>query len=148
MITPDAAFSASLLAMLSANGLNKNDFISQSHSFKLDDLISGNTDAMASYLSNEPIILEDKAIKYKIFKPKNYGFNFYSDILFTSNKFIKNNPKLTKDFYEASLKGWEYAFEHKAETAEIIYKKYNTQNKSYIHLIKEGEIFREIGICR
>ncbi|MGB7402644.1 MAG: ABC transporter substrate-binding protein [Arcobacter sp.] len=145
MITPDAAFSASLLAMLSANGLNKNDFITQSHSFKLDDLIAGNTDAMASYLSNEPIILDDKAIKYKIFKPKDYGFNFYSDILFTSNKFIKNNPKLTKDFYEATLKGWKYAFEHKAETAEIIYKKYNTQNKSYIHLIKEGEILEKLA---
>ncbi|WP_375724440.1 ABC transporter substrate-binding protein [Arcobacter sp. KX21116] len=145
MITPDAAFSASLLAMLSANGLNKNDFITQSHSFKLDDLISGNTDAMASYLSNEPIILNDKGIKYKIFKPKDYGFDFYSDILFTSSKFIKENSKLTKDFYEASIKGWKYAFEHKAETAEIIYKKYNSQNKSYIHLIKEGEILSKLA---
>ena len=145
MITPDAAFSASLLAMLSANGLNKNDFTIQRHSFKLDDLISRNTDAMASYLSNEPINLDEKEIKYKIFKPKDYGFDFYSDILFTSGSFIKNNPKLTKDFYEASIKGWKYAFEHKAETAEIIYKKYNSQNKSYIHLIKEGEILEKLA---
>ncbi|RXJ79522.1 GGDEF domain-containing protein [Arcobacter sp. F2176] len=145
MITPDAAFSASLLAMLSANGLNKNDFTIQRHSFKLDDLISRNTDAMASYLSNEPINLDEKEIKYKIFKPKDYGFDFYSDILFTSNSFIINNPKITKDFYEASIKGWKYAFEHKAETAEIIYKKYNSQNKSYIHLIKEGEILEKLA---
>ncbi len=145
MITPDAAFSASLLAMLSANGISRKDFTTQNHSFNLDDLISGNTDAMASYLSNEPITLDEKGIKYKVFKPKDYGFEFYSDILFTSGKFIKNNPKLTKDFYEASLKGWEYAFEHKAEAAEIIYKKYNSQNKSYIHLIKEGEILSKLA---
>ncbi|WP_428024066.1 ABC transporter substrate-binding protein [Arcobacter sp.] len=145
MITPDAAFSASLLAMLSANGLGKSDFILQKHSFNINDLINGNTDAMASYMSNEPIILKDKDIKYKIFHPKDYGFDFYSDILFTSSKFIKNNPKLTKDFYEASIKGWKYAFENKAETAEIIYKKYNIQNKSYIYLIKEGEILEKLA---
>ncbi|WP_419765458.1 MAG: ABC transporter substrate-binding protein [Arcobacter sp.] len=145
MITADAGYSASILAMLSANGLNQNDYIAMEHSFDIDDLIEGKVDAMASYLSNEPIILKDKGIEYRVFHPKDYGFYFYSDILFTSSKFIKNNPKLTKDFYEASIKGWEYAFENSAETAEIIYKKYNTQNKSYIHLVKEGEILKKLA---
>ena len=145
MITDDAGYSASILAMLSANGLNQNDYISMDHSFNIDDLINGKVDAMASYLSNEPIILKDKGIEYRVFHPKDYGFHFYSDILFTSSKFIKSNPKLTKDFYEASIKGWEYAFENSAETAEIIYKKYNTQNKSYIQLVKEGEVLKKLA---
>ncbi len=145
MITPDAAFSASLLAMLSANNLKKNDYIIQKHSFDINDLIVGNTDAMASYLSNEPIRLKDRDIAYKIFHPRDYGFHFYSDILFTSSKFIKNYPSVTKDFYEASIKGWKYAFKNKAETAELIYIKYNTQNKSYIHLIKEGETLEKLA---
>jgi len=145
MITPDAVFSASLLAMLSANNLKNSDYIVQKHSFDINDLIVGKTDAMASYLSNEPIVLKDKDIDYKIFHPSDYGFHFYSDILFTSSKFIKNNPKITKDFYEASIRGWEYAFKNKTEAAELIYKKYNTQNKSYIHLIKEGEILERLA---
>ncbi|WP_368031267.1 ABC transporter substrate-binding protein, partial [Arcobacter sp. s6] len=145
MITPDAKYSAPILAMLSANELTSNDFTVVKHSFDINDLIEGNTDAMASYISNEPISLKEKGIEYTIFNPKDFGFDFYSDILFSSSKFIKDNPKLTKDFYEASLKGWKYAFENLAETAEIIYSKYNTQNKTYIHLIKEGEALKKLA---
>lgn len=145
MITNDAANSASILAMLSANGLRESDFIRQEHSFNIEDLINGNTDAMASYMSNEPILLKDKNIEYKIFHPKDFGFDFYNDILFSSSIFIKNNPKLTKDFYDATIKGWKYAFENIGETAEIIFNKYNTQNKSFIHLVKEGEILKKMA---
>ncbi|MGB5793905.1 ABC transporter substrate-binding protein [Poseidonibacter sp.] len=145
MITTDAKMSASILAMLYSHGLNPNDYKVQKHSFNLEDLISGKTDAMGSYLSNEPIRLEDKNIKYNILHPKDSGFDFYSDILFTSSKFIDKNPKLTEDFYTASIKGWKYAFNNMAETADLIYKKYNTQNKSLIHLLKEGEVLKKLA---
>lgn len=145
MFTNDATFSASILAMLNANNLRPNDYQIVEHSFNLDDLISNKVDAMAVYMSNEPILLKEKNIPYTIFEPKNYGFDFYSDILFTSSKFIKENPKITKDFYNASIKGWEYAFENLVETAEIIHSKYNTQNKSFIHLLKEGEILKKLA---
>ena len=145
MITADAKYSASILAMLSANELTVNDFTVQIHSFNINDLIKGNTDAMASYISNEPIILKEKDIEYRVFNPKDFGFDFYSDILFSSSEYIKNNPKVTKEFYEASLKGWKYAFENLAETAEIIYSKYNTQNQTYIHLVKEGEALKKLA---
>ena len=145
MFTNDTSYSASILAMLNSNGLKKGDYEIQTHSFSLEDLISNKTDAMASYLSNEPILLKEKDIEYNIFHPKDYGFNFYSDILFTSSEFINRNPKLTKKFYDASIKGWQYAFENLAETAEIIYSKYNTQNKSVVTLIKEGEVLKKLA---
>ncbi|QKE29186.1 PAS sensor-containing diguanylate cyclase (NMT1 domain) [Arcobacter acticola] len=145
MITPDARYSAPVLAMLSANELTINDFMVQKHSFDINDLINRKTDAMASYISNEPILLNEKGIEYTIFNPKDFGFDLYSDILFSSSEYIKNNPKITKDFYEASLKGWKYAFENLAETAEIIYSKYNTQNKTFTHLVKEGEVLKKLA---
>lgn len=145
MITPDARYSAPVLAMLSANELTINDFRIQKHSFDINDLINRKTDAMASYISNEPILLNEKGIEYTIFNPKDFGFDLYSDILFSSSEYIKNNPKITKDFYEASLKGWKYAFENLAETAEIIYSKYNTQNKTFTHLVKEGEVLKKLA---
>ena len=145
MITPDARYSAPVLAMLSANELTINDFRIQKHSFDINDLINRKTDAMASYISNEPILLNEKGIEYTIFNPKDFGFDLYSDILFSSSEYIKNNPKVTKEFYEASLKGWKYAFENLAETAEIIYSKYNTQNKTFTHLVKEGEVLKKLA---
>ncbi len=146
MITPDAEFTASITAMLNSNDIDRKDLKIFKHSFNVDDLINKKVDLMSCYISNEPIILQEKGIKYKIFHPKDYGFDFYSDILFTSSKFIKENPLTTKSFYEATLKGWEYAFKNKTEAAEIIYKKYNTQNKSLINLIKEAEILESLVI--
>lgn len=144
MITSDAKDTASIMAMLGSNGITKDKITVQKHSFDLDDLINGKTDAMASYISNEPIHLKEMGIEYNIFQPKDYGFDFYSDILFTSSKFLKQNPNLTKRFYEATIKGWKYAFENIGETAELIYKKYNTQNKSMISLVKEAEVLKQL----
>ncbi|MBU0720529.1 ABC transporter substrate-binding protein [bacterium] len=145
MLTDDARGTASIMAMLFSKGITQKDVHILPHSFNLDDLINRNTDAMASYVSNEPIRLEDMGVGYKIFDPKDYGFQFYGDILFGSSEFIKHNPKLTKDFYEATLRGWEYAFEHISETAELIYRKYNTQNKTLLQLIKEGESLKRLA---
>ena len=144
MMTSDAKSSASIVSMLSSKGVRIEDVNIQKHSFNLDDLINNKTDAMASYISNEPLILDEKKIPYNIFHPKDYGFNFYDDILYTSRNFIKKNPELTKKFYEASIRGWEYAFENKTKTASIINEKYNTQNKTEFQLVKEAEILKKL----
>jgi signal transduction histidine kinase len=148
MLTDDAKGTASIMAMLSSSGITQKDIEIVPHSFNLDDLIKGKVDAAASYISNEPIVMEDKGIGYKIFHPKDYGFQFYSDILFTSSDFIKKNPKLTREFYEASIKGWKYAFENISHTSEIIYKHHNTQHKTLIQLIKEGEILKRLAYSK
>jgi signal transduction histidine kinase len=145
MLTNDAKDAASIMAMLFSNGVTQKDIQILPHTFNLDDLINKNTDAMASYISNEPIQMADKGLSYKIFNPKDYGFHFYSDILFTSSEFIKKNPKLTKDFYEATIKGWKYAFDNITQTSELIYKHYNTQQKTLIQLIKEGEALKRLA---
>lgn len=146
MLTADAKGTASIIAMLSSNKLYLDDIKLQKHSFNLDDLITGKTDAMGSYISNEPLLLDEKGIKYRIFDPRDYGFEFYSDILFTSASFIKKNPKLTQDFYEATKKGWEYAFNHIGTTSQLIYDKYNSQNKSLIQLVSEGEVLKKLAL--
>lgn len=146
MITSDAELTASITAMLNSNNIYMKDLVVKEHSFDVEDLINKKVDLMGSYISNEPIILEEKNIPYKIFHPKDYGFDFYSDILFTSSTFIKQNPTTTKNFYEATIKGWEYAFKNKTQAAEIIFKKYNTQNKTLIHLIKEADVLEKLAI--
>jgi len=145
MITSDAKSSASIIAMLKSNGIGLDDVTIQKHSFNLDDLISGKTDAMASYISNEPIRLSDKDIDYKVFNPSHYGYDFYDDILFTSSEYYQSNTKDTKKFYDATIRGWKYAFEHIDETSEIIFNKYNSQNKSKLQIMKEGEILKQIA---
>ena len=72
--------------------------------------------------------------------------NFYGDILFTSNEYLKTNPEIVESFRKASLEGWKYAFSHINETAQIIFDKFNTQNKTLEHLIYEGNTLKKLAL--
>lgn len=146
MITREKANSASILAMLISEGISKHDIIVQPHSFDYKDMLKNKTDAMACYTSNEPYFLKEKKIKYKVFNPKDYGYNFYSDIVFTSQAQIKEHPQIVRAFNDASKKGWYWAFEHIEETAKLIYEKYNTQQKSFNSLLYEGHVLKEMAL--
>ena len=146
MITGDAKNDIVLKSMLFSKKIQDKDIIIQKHTFNLADLVYGNTDVMASYISNEPFVLKNKYnLESKIFDPKDYGFDFYSDILFTHEDLINENPVLVKKFKDASIKGWEYAFENINETVNIIYEKYNTQNKSKKALLFEAKELKKLA---
>ena len=139
MFTDDQIGLASIHAMLVSAGVTEDSYTLQKHSFNIDDLIEGKTDAMIAYISNEPFLMTERGIDYTVFSPQAYGFDLYSDILFTSETLIDSNPKLVNDFYQASLKGWQYAITHIDETIEVIKQKYNSQNKSRAALRFEAE---------
>ena len=145
MITGDAKQSASIESMIASHRVNLKNITIQEHSFDIEDLINGTTDAMACYLSNEPYILNQKNIKFNVLNPNDYNFNFYEGILFTSKKESENNQIRVQNFNEASLRGWKYAFDNIEETAKLIYEKYNTQNKSLDLLIYEGSILKDFA---
>ena len=145
MNTFDSIEAVSYNAMMSKYNISIDDMKILKHSFDINDLIDGKTDLMASYISNEPFLLKQKGVEYKIFDPRNYGFDFYSDILFTSQYEIDNHKQRAINFKDASIKGWEYAFLHIDETAELIMKKYNSQKKSKKALIYEGKKLKELA---
>ncbi|MEA2111602.1 MAG: ABC transporter substrate-binding protein [Campylobacterota bacterium] len=145
MINGEEAESASMIAMLLSHGVSMKDLKLQEHTFNLEDLISKKTDAMACYLSNEPFLLDELNISYQILNPKDYGYDFYGDILFTSQSQIKKNPEAVKRFYDASMKGWRWAFDNIELTAELIKQKYNSQNKSLRSLIYEGNVLKQLA---
>lgn len=145
MLTADARSAASINSMIISQGLKLDDIKFQKHSFNLDDLIDGKTDAMGCYLSNEPFLLEKLGVKYNILNPSDYGFNFYGGIFFTSQVEFNTNPRRVRSIYKATLKGWAYAFNNIEETAKTIYEKYNTQQKSLESLIYEGQILKKLS---
>lgn len=134
-MTNDAKESASIKAMIVSQGLDLEQINIQKHSFNLDDLINGKTDAMSCYLSNEPYLLKQKNLKFNLINPHDYNFDFYEGILFTSQNELEKYPSRVHNFNQASIKGWEYAFNNIEESAKIIYEKYNSQNKSLDSLI-------------
>ncbi|WP_421866111.1 ABC transporter substrate-binding protein [Motiliproteus sp.] len=145
MVTGDAKQVGEILAMLLKSGITADDFVHQPHSFNLQDLIDGKTDAYGAYISNEPFQMQQRGLPYGVIHPRDYGYDIYSDILFTSARYAEQHPIRTLAFTEASRRGWEYAFANIEETAQLIFDKYNTQERSLEALIFEGRALKELA---
>jgi diguanylate cyclase (GGDEF)-like protein len=105
--------------------------------FDLKPLINGEVDAYDAYVTNEPFILEQLGISYRLIDPRSYGIDFYGDVLFTSAQELEQNPKRVEAFRKASMQGWNYAMAHPDEIIDLIIRKYAPQ-KSIEHLRYEA----------
>ncbi len=135
--------SAELLAMLRREGMDTDQLELVPTSFDLDDLITGVADAYDGYETNEPHFLEQQGIDYRLLRPREYGVNFYNDVLITREDLAENQPREVEAFRDASLKGWDYALNHIDETVDLIHRKY-APHKSREHLRFEAERIREL----
>lgn len=138
MSTIDDSNEVSFKAMLASKkiDLNKINFISHSHN--IYDLIENKTDLITAYSSKSPYWLKKENIDYISFAPRDYGFDMYSDFLYTNSELIKDDLNSVQAFKNASIKAWEWAFANIEESAQIIFEKYNNQNLEFDELIFEG----------
>ncbi len=119
---------APLTAMLNDADLSKQDYIEVPPSFRSDELINDQTDIMSAYLTDQPFTLKSQGIKLNIINPQNYGFDFYGDILYTSQIELKNHAQRADRFKRASLKGWQYALSNPEELIYLLKNKYHSQS--------------------
>lgn len=132
-----------LLGMMLSQGLKPGDIERIDTSTDINDLIDGKTDAFNAYLTNEPFFMQEKGIGARIINPRNYGINFYSDVLFTTQSELRNHPTRVAAFRRASLEGWAYALDHPKETIQVLVEKYQV-NRSPRHLLYESNMVREM----
>ncbi len=133
-----SASNADLRAMISHEGIDLGTIEISEHSFNLEDLLQGKTDAMSLYSTAYAAELQSRGIAFNSLSPYFYGVDFYGDCLFTSEDEIKKHPSRVKAFRAASLKGWEYAMDNPEELAQLIHEKYS-QKKSIEMLLSEAE---------
>ncbi|MDO9047033.1 MAG: EAL domain-containing protein [Methylobacter sp.] len=139
-VMEDSYDNAPLLAMLYETDISSDEFTHLDNSFNPDDLINGKTDAMVSYLTDQIDYFKKKGIEINIIDPRNYGVDFLSDNLFTTEQEINRHPERVRRFLRASLKGWDYALKHQDELIRIILSKYNPGNRlSADHLRFEAQ---------
>lgn len=134
---------ADFITMLSNEGIQPNQLSVLPSSYNFEDLIGGKVAAFNSYLTNEPFFLKQRGIEYTLINPINYRVDFYSDILFTSEDELKNNPQRVEAMRRATLKGWNYATTHPAEIIDLLRTKYQVP-KSRAHLEFEANAMRQL----
>ncbi len=107
-------------AMFLKEGIDLSQIQFLSRYGSVDQLIDGEVDATADYVTDQPFLLRVRGIKPRIIQPIDYGIDFYGDILFTTEKELQNYPMRAAAFHRASLRGWEYAIEHVDEMISLI----------------------------
>jgi len=148
MINKDATKTVSFVAMMRANHIGFNDLKRVDPTFSIEPLLNKKVDITTAFLSNEPYALSKKGIKYQIWDPKDYGFDLYDDILYTSKQEVLHHSKRVQKFIDATLKGWKYAFEHKKQTVNIILEKYNSQHRTKEALLYEAKVLQPLAYMK
>jgi len=143
MLSGSSRDSAPLLATLLQAGVLKSDYTYVDNTYRNDDLIEDKIDVMIGYRSNEPFYFAEQDVGINIISPRNYGIDFYGDLLFTSQQEISEHPHRTDRFRRASLKGWQYALSNPEEIIQLIHKKYGSQS-SIQHLRNEAKVTRDL----
>lgn len=117
-----------LIAYLRKEGLSQKDFQQLPHSFDAQGLMDGKAEAISGYVSNEPYYFLRAQYPYHTFSPRSAGIDFYGDNLFTTENELHDHPARLKAFRAASMRGWQYAKEHRDEIIALIQSKYSSQH--------------------
>ena len=108
-------------------GIKVDDVELVPHSYGIEEFARGEVDDMTAFVSNELCKLDDKGIKYNVLDPSDENLYVLQLELITSEDEIKNHTKRVAAFKAASIKGWQYALQHKDELINIIYDKYTNK---------------------
>ena len=127
----DQRIDAEAVAALLVAGVDLSSLNNHFPTWDLNDLIQGKTQLMPAYITDSPYFLK-KAGKVPVaIEPRDYGIDFYGDLLFTSEYMLKEQPEVVSKFRQASLDGWRYALAHPEEIANHILNTYKMRGAEY-----------------
>ena len=135
---PGGFMNAELMSMMETAGVRPDDLELVPGSVRIESLIEGQTDLFNGYITNEPFAMQQRGLPYLVFSPRDYGVDFYGDIILTTEAKIASDPELVRTFVDASIRGWRYAVDHPEAIVELILREYNTQGRSREHLMFEA----------
>jgi putative hydroxymethylpyrimidine transport system substrate-binding protein len=121
-VPSDEAF---LETVLSANGLQKNDYKLINVGFELADALkAGRVDAIVgAYWPWEGIKLTEEGDEVNKFLFQQYGVpDYYELVIVTRDELAKKDPGLLRRFLRATLKGQAFVREHPAQAVDILHK--------------------------
>jgi NitT/TauT family transport system substrate-binding protein len=111
----------------------------------LATFINGTYDVRPAFYNDEPVTLDQKAIKYNVIKPDEWGVNFVGTVYFATKDYVKNNPETVQKFVNALCKGWELATADPKKSIDYLVK-YDGKNidpiREHNSLIKGLEYYK------
>jgi len=126
-------------AMLKSARVNIDSIRFHGKKVGFDDLLSGKYDAISFYITDQALLLGNDSLLFNIFRPLEYGINFYGECLYANREEVTAFPARAEKLRLAVIKGWEYAVQNPEEIVQLIRRKYNSS-------LSENELRREADI--
>jgi len=92
------------------------------YSGQLTPFIENKESVTQCYITAEPFALKQQGIETKYLLIHDSGYQPYGNVIFTTEKMVKEKPELVKRFMEATTKGWEYYKDHSDEVNPFIHE--------------------------
>ncbi|MGK0248722.1 MAG: diguanylate cyclase (GGDEF)-like protein [Oleispira sp.] len=112
--------SGQINAMFLKNLLRPGDYQLSAHNGDVKKLANESVFAMFGYISNEPYQLQQLGYPVDLFRPQDYGINFYGDNFATTQHELDHYPERLAAMRRAVIRGWNYALEHPDSITEYI----------------------------
>jgi NitT/TauT family transport system substrate-binding protein len=113
------------VAMMNTLGVDMSTmkFVVFDNANPLGQLQSGGADAVTGlFATNDLVTTKMQGGDVSAMYYNDYGVAFYVNAIFGSEKFIRENPDLTRRFMRATLRGYQYALEHPDEAVAATLK--------------------------
>ena len=142
----DQRIDAEAVAALLVAGVDLSSLNNHFPTWDLNDLIQGKTQLMPAYITDSPYFLKKAGKAPVAIEPRDYGIDFYGDLLFTSEYMLKEQPEVVSKFRQASLEGWRYALAHPEEIVRHILDTYEMRSEQYdkAFLLYEAQEMRKL----
>ncbi len=91
---------------------------------KLHALIDDEVDVYPGFMNDEPFFFRSMGVEVDVMPAFKYGYTFYSNLCFTTETVIREQPEMLKIFTDVTLRGWKAAFHDPQATAAMIVDTY------------------------
>lgn len=87
--------------------------------FSNDPLINGDVDVLDAFVTNQPVALELEGYELNLIFPSDYAIDIYTNVIFTTEEMIENQPDAVERFLQATLQGLQDAINDPQLAAEL-----------------------------
>jgi ABC-type nitrate/sulfonate/bicarbonate transport system substrate-binding protein len=116
---------AGMLDALFANaGIAQPRYQAKKVGFAMKEFLAGDVDAVQGYSVSELVQLRRDGVAVNSLPLAANGWVDYSEVLFVSESFLKQNPDAIGKFLAVTFRGWQWAISHIPETAKLVVAKY------------------------
>lgn len=120
MIDLESATGLIYKALLSSQGIDYDSVNTLPRTdFTNDPLINGDVDVLDVFITNQPVALAQQGIDINLILASDYGIDIYTNVIFTTEDMIANNPDLVERFIRATLLGTQSAIDTPEEAASL-----------------------------